>query len=344
MKSVSLILIVLGAVLIAGASLDKAGYLQFVTVDTTPPKFLYTYPSANMTFAPGQLDECVAYVRDSESNITDVTYSDDYSSVILVLTPYTEIKHPMTILAKVGDAWIQSKFPDIDNDGKVTDFDVDAIVEHSNTQEGDPDYNEIYDVVPDGRIDIYDVGLVSRFYGTHVLSAELSSQYQTGNVSFTFTAFNEYGLTTEVSGTFTVVEYHNIIGQWYIHEYTPLNDSSWVQLDTYETVICFIYEETEPVLESELIVEGKINGEPVEFNHTIVRTWMAKIELKPGTNILELTAHTSDYSYVNSITVTIETPDYNVDIGYVLIALGLICIIAGIILEKGVSGSSISYK
>lgn len=54
---------------------------------------------------------------------------------------------------------------DVDYDGEITRADLDAIADKYGTQEGDPDWDPLYDLNDDGIVDIMDVVTAAHNYG-----------------------------------------------------------------------------------------------------------------------------------------------------------------------------------
>ena len=313
---VGYILAILGIALIAIGALNVAGYVNFQVIDTTPPTIFYTYPANGMTYKPSDLNEIIVYAKDS-SDVVSASYNDKYGLKTLTVTPYTQLKHPLTIQGR--------KFPDVNFDGKVdnTDLNLVANAYQSNT------YNSDYDVVPDGVIDSYDLTFVGSYVTTATFAVSITSPYSTGeNVSFTFSVLDSAGNVATTQGSFSTGEYTTLPGTWKIND-KLVETSMMVELTEAKATITFICNDTS-ISAQDVTVKATVGGSIIFLQYTGSYTWQKTIDLPSGisTVILEASTQTSK----NMIMITVKTPEaFMFTIGHALMVGGGILLVAGII-------------
>jgi hypothetical protein len=332
-------LLLIGILLLGLGTLNIMGYIDFQIVeeDITPPEIIYMYPQSGKIYKSADVNELVVYAQEPETEVTSVYYTDSYNTVPIYLQPtlHEDLIHPLTVYFK----GIECKFPDVDKDTKVTDADVDAIGERFGAKVGDPLYDSTYDVfpiVPDGVINIDDVGLVGKFKGTAVFATTFFPNYpiEATNITFSFVAVNNVGLASDFSGSFEIGDYAYLDGTWYINNIT-INDFSLIYLEEYEITISFnCTDRTIP--ETAITVEATINDITYKLNKVNFYYWQSpSIQLKQGTNEINLIAYSIDYASVNQVAVIIETPEaFTFTSGHLLIVMGIICIISAVAVEK----------
>jgi len=326
----SLVLILLGGVLIATAGLHKLGYITFGVTggDDSPPQFIYTFPSDNMTCLPNYVDEIVAYVKDVESNITSVIYTDKYGTVALTLTPYTEIKHRMLSEEEV--------FPDVNLDGIVGDYEANEVQNRYGAEEGDPNYDPRFDFNSDGIIDISDAVYVDVFYGTGTFSVTLTTpRYGAGEeVSFVFKATNQYGLVSELSGTLSIQDYEPLMGEWYVNGKLVEGDNMAVQTNSSVVTIEFVKGD-QTIDDGEITAVVIVKGTTCLMDNVSPGTWRTDIEVTDETTTLLLKAYTETHLSQKQVVVQMLTfPHIEIDEDTVLLIIGVIMVVAGILVYE----------
>jgi len=322
MKKVGLVLIVLGSALLAYTVLHSLGYLSLV--DTTPPEFIYVFPTDDMTYKPAHINEYVAYVKDTETDITYVSYSDRHITVQLILTPYTEIEHTLDL----G----QYRFPDANLDGAVDDYEMDGVQQYYNPPPGTTDvpYDPSFDFNDDGIIDSHDFGVVTKYYGTRTFRAE-AIEYNTGIVDFVFEAVNEHGLYADYQGSFTVENYELLAGKWYINDQLIEGDS--IAIDFTSTISVKFVKEDYSISDSDITVEV-IADKVYTIPHTSDGTWERTIQLTADETRLLLKAYTSTHLNQKEVLFITGEGSQVVSTDMLIVAIGVVLIVCGLILVK----------
>ena len=323
-------LMAIGIALLALGTLNAAGLINFQITDTTPPTVLYSYPAIGGMYKPNELDEFVLYVQDSESIIASASYRDTKQTVPLYVVPYTQLKHPMTVVR--GD--VICKFPDVNFDGYVDGNDI-ALIEQAkdNYAKGQP-WDPNCDVYPDRIMDIKDTSLCNKFYGTIVFRNVNTVQYESGKVSFTFTAVNAYGLSVTYSGSFQIETTFTVLsGVWMING-IPVNSSTTLEVPSNGIIVTFnCIDRT--VNESAVTVKVVVGNSTYILPRIASYLWEKSITLSPGKNILLLEASTP--TQTNRVTTCVITPspsEPKLPIAHVMLAVGITLLISGIIIYK----------
>jgi hypothetical protein len=325
-KSVGYALIVIGVTLLVAGVLDVSGFLSLQIVDTSEPSIIYTYPKSGSIYKVGEIDEYVVYARDKDSLVTQASYTDKYNPAVqLKVTPYVQLKHPMTIIY-MGKI---CKFPDLNFDGKVDNTDNAILQSSFGSKEGNPDYNPAYDIVPDGSIDIYDSLVMSIYIGTVTFSATPTVSYVSENVTFAFAVLNNFGLICVYTGSFQVGDYMLLRGKWFVNN-IEVNSTSQINIESNKITIQFNCSDT-TIPENTITVKVKIGDAIFYLDRFSSYSWKKELELAHNVNDLVLEASTQ--TYLNRISVTVVTPKKeNVfSIGHSLIVIGLLFVCMGII-------------
>jgi uncharacterized membrane protein len=319
-------LTILGIALITIGALNVAGYLSFQTVDTTPPQILYSYPQDKMVYKATEIDEYVLYVQDKESAIMSATYTDKYvGTVSLLVTPYTQLKHPWVIVG--------IKYPDVNFDGRVDSTDIDLINSAVGKSYLDPDWNlySKYDINNDNKVDTKDVLLAINYTGTVTFSLKSTTSYPVReNVTFAFTA-TSLGGANSIQGTFQIQDYAPLSGVWRINGQV-VNASSAIELEGYKATVSF--ECTDSTVKSSLVtVTAELNNVVYPLQLTGTNVWSIELSFSQGVNTMILEAKTPDK--INKITVQVITPKQpTITVGHVLIIAGAVLIATGIVVVK----------
>jgi hypothetical protein len=325
-KDVGYALAILGIALIAIGALNVTGYLSFQVVDITPPTILYTYPADKMTYGASEINEIIIYARDN-SGISSVSYYDKYGTKTLMVTPYTQLQHPLVI-----EGW---KYPDVNFDGKVDSTDLNLVLSAYGKTINDTDFPEIYDLNSDGIIDMIDVVFISgTWINTYTYAISIVPSYAFGeNVSFTFSAFDGCGNIATMSGSFNIQEqeYEQLLGTWKINDKT-VTHNTLVTLSDKNVDIVFVCDDT-TIPSENITVKATVGNIISYFTFVGNYTWRKTMEVPPGTSILILEASVQTATLkMNKIAVTISTPEpFTFTVGYMLILAGVISLIGGVI-------------
>jgi hypothetical protein len=327
-KNIEYVLVLVGVALLTLGMLNVFGYVKFQLVDTTPPDILYTYPQASSLYKTTEIDEYVVYAKDAESLVTSAYYTDTYNSAVnLEVTPYVQLKHPMTVIRN----GIICKFPDVNFDGKVDDVDLNLVGSIYGATEGSANYNSAYDINSDGDIGGDDITIVAKYRGTVTFSATPVMAYTPGNVTFAFSVKNQENLVTTLQSSFEIQDYTLLSGNWSVND-VAVNTSSRIDIETRKATIKFVCDD-KTVPEASISVKVQIGDAVYYLDKTASYTWQKEIELAARENYLILSASTQ--TSVNKISVTVVTPEgFNLTIGHELIIAGSILIVAGIVLWK----------
>jgi len=329
MKNKTIVLAIVGIALLSIGSLNILGYINLTVVDTTPPEIIYTFPQANALYRMTETDEYVAYVQDPETEVTSASYSDDKAGTLMLqVTPYTLIKHPFILIV----SGVEFKYPDVNFDGFVNQVDVDLIGNAYGTHVGDPDYNIQYDLNKDGKVSYHETFIVSQYYGTTTFKASGVTTYTPGNVTFAFSALNKQNMPTSFSGTFTVEDYTLLKGKWRINGMT-VNSTTIMEVEDRLISVSFIKDETETTPDAEITVKATVKDAVYFLVNTASGTWQKDITLYETKNPIILDAYSTLAKNKIVTTVTLPKQKYSI-IGIGLILAGVICLVAGIMVEK----------
>lgn len=322
MKTASIILIIVGIVLLSIGSLTVLG-VKLQILDTTPPTIIYTYPQNNNTYLSNEINEYVVYARDTETKVKSATYYDNRTTVNLELTPYTTIKHPMTLI--IGS--VIFTYPDVNFDGYVDQTDLDLVSNFISTNT----YNLAYDLNHDGVIDIKDLLGVSRLYGTASFSSNLASTYTPGSiVNFAFSVVNNIGLSSVYSGNFVIEDYTLLSGTWKIND-VIVNSTIRMEIESSEITVMFIKDSSVTIPDSEIKVTATVNDVTYLIPNINTGTWQSKITLISNENFIKLEAISTTAK--NTATLTVIIPTTQLPLGYIMIGLGVLCFVGGVINE-----------
>jgi hypothetical protein len=328
-KIVGYTLTIVGVALIVVGALNIAGVLSLQIIDTTPPEILYTFPRDQMTYRLEDVNEIIVYARDS-SGISSVTYTDKYGTKTLSLTPYTKLLHPLIIEGK--------KFPDVNFDGYVNSLDVNLVSLLDGVYKDDPRYNPVYDINSDGKIDIKDVGIVSRYCitGTFYIPMLSPPYSREDSVQFTITVIDSMGNTQSFAGTFKITDkFQPLSGVWKVND-KQVSDNMLIEVEeeqAKQVIVSFTCNDTS-VSAQDVTAKVYNNGGTYYLTYAGNNTWSTTIKLPAGktTFIFEASAATVEYPKIDKIAVIFSTPEKPIfTIGHALIVSGVILCIAGVI-------------
>jgi len=320
-------LTIAGIALIVVGALNLAGVLSLQITDTAPPEILYMFPRDQMSYRLEDVNEIIVYARDS-SGISSVTYTDKYGTKTLSVTPYTKLLHPLIIEGK--------KFPDVNFDGYVNSLDVDLVSSLNGVDKDDPRYNPAYDINCDGKIDIKDVGIVSRYCITGTFYVPMSSPpySREDSVQFTIIVKDSVGNTQSFTGTFKITDlFQPLSGVWKVNG-KQVSDNMLIEFEeeTKLATVSFTCNDTS-VLAQDVTVKVYNSG-IYYLKYMGNNTWSTTINLPVGKTLFtfDASAQAVEYPKVNKIGVIFSTPEKSIfTMGHALIVSGVILCIAGVI-------------
>jgi hypothetical protein len=320
-------LTIAGIALIVVGALNLAGVLSLQITDTTPPEILYTFPRDSMAYRLEDVNEIIVYARDS-SGISSVTYTDKYGTKTLSVTPYTRLLHPLIIEGK--------KFPDVNFDGYVNSLDVDLVSSLDGVYKDDPRYNPAYDINSDGKIDIKDVGIVSRYCITGTFYVPiLNPQYsREDSVQFTIIVKDSVGNTQSFAGTFKITDlFQPLSGVWKVNG-KQVSDNMLIEFDEETKLATVSFTCNDTSVSAQDVTVKVHNGGTYYLKYMGNNTWSTTINLPAGRTsfIFDASAPAAQYPKVNKISVILSTPvNPGFTMGHALIVSGVILCIAGVI-------------
>jgi len=335
MKILSLALLTMGVICIIVGSLDELNVISLEVIDSSPPKFIMTYPFDQAYVYTVDFNQVVAYVVEQESELSFVVYHDNYISVTLETRPYTELSIVPTIY-KRGKV---CKYPDVNKDGVVNEADADLINTQFGYNSSNPDFNEEYDLYPDGLIDIEDISIVGSYDGTYSLGADIALITLTTspmNITFEFYAANICGAHSSISGSYLAsdTEIPKIPGEWYIDDIL-VQDGYVLNITKTNIEVKFVCTDIS-LVEVFSNMRVIVNGETIYLQNITETTWSANVTLIPGTNTLKLIAGgiVAGRLANNNAQIVIDVKQQTISAGKLLILLGVILICSAVVIER----------